>query len=269
MATTTNSAGRFSSLNFRELIQYRDLFWVLALRDLKVRYVQTSLGMLWSIMRPLATMLVFMLIFQRVAKVQTPVPYPLFTMIGLSAWTYFSAVMTSAGSSIIASQNMIKKVYFPRLIIPLSKALVSLIDFGITFIFVIGLMIYYGISPTANLWFLPLFILMNIITALAFGIWASALSVRFRDVQQLIPFLVQLGVYITPVAYPSSLITGKLRLAYELNPMASIVEGFRWCLVGGEPIKTTAFLSFGVVIIILITGLYYFRRTERVMADIV
>lgn len=262
-------SNKFRSLNIRELIHYRDLFWVLALRDLKVRYVQTSLGILWSMMRPAATLFVFMLIFQRVAKVQTPVPYPLFAMIGLSAWTYFSSVMMSAGSSIISSQNMIKKVYFPRLIIPLSKALVSLIDFGITFIFVIGLMIYFQISPTDNIWFLPFFILMNIVTALAFGIWASALSVRYRDVQQLIPFLVQLGIYITPVAYPSSLINGKLRIAYELNPMAGIVDGFRWCLIGGAPLQSPVYFSFAVVILMFVGGLYYFRHTERVMADIV
>jgi lipopolysaccharide transport system permease protein len=267
MQNNYSDSRSFRTLNVKEIFHYRDLFWVLALRDLKVRYVQTSLGLLWSMARPAATLLVFIFIFQRIANVKTAVPYPLFAIVGLSAWTYFASVITSAGSSIISSQNMIRKIYFPRLVIPLSKALVSLVDFGIALLFVIVLMIYYQIKPSYTILYLPLFLIMNIVTALAFGIWVSALSVRYRDVQQLIPFLIQLGIYLTPVAYPTTLIGG--RWLYYLNPMTGIVDGFRWCLIGGAPLGTTVYISFIIVLLIFISGLYYFRHTERVMADIV
>ncbi|NUQ82477.1 MAG: ABC transporter permease [Bacteroidetes bacterium] len=271
MPTTIIDASRNRlSLNLKELIAYRDLMFTLAYRDLRVRYAQTFLGFLWAFLQPVVTLTIFTLVFGRVARVDTgSVPYPLFALCGMTAWNYFSSVMSGAGSSIIGAQGMISKIYFPRLVIPLSKSLVSLVDFLLVFVLMIALMIWYGVSPGASIVFLPLFLALALISGLAVGIWLSALTVRFRDFQHIIPFAVQLGMYATPVAYPANLVPPDLQFWYFLNPMAGVVEGFRWSLLGGPEPGIMIFVSASVVVLLLIAGLYYFRKVESVMADIV
>lgn len=260
--------------NFKELLRYKDLFRTLAWRDFRVRYAQTTVGFLWAIIQPLVTLIILNLVFGRFAEVDTgDTPHILFTIAGLSIWTYFSFVMTNSGSSIIQSQGMIKKIYFPRLVVPLSKAVVGLIDLGITLLILTVLMIYFGVVPSVNIWAAPLFIIMGMISALAVGIWLSALTVRYRDFQHIVPFMVQLGLYITPVAYPVAEAAKKLpnwiMTVYYLNPMAGIVDGFRWSLFGGEAPSDMMFISFATVAVLLFTGLLYFRRIEDSIADYV
>lgn len=262
------------SLNLRELIEYRDLFLILAYRDLRIRYAQTFLGLLWAFIQPLATLLIFTVVFGRAVKVDTGgIAYPVFAISGLAAWTYFSFVLNQSGYSIIGAQEMVKKIYFPRLVIPLSKAVVGFVDFAVALFFLLVLMLYYGVVPSANLIFLPVFLVLTIISALAAGIWLSALTIRYRDFQHVIPFLVQFGLYATPIAYPASVITSNLpawaSYVYYLNPMAGVVEGFRWCLLGGEAPGMLSYVSFGIIALLFVTGLLYFKKVERVMADIV
>jgi lipopolysaccharide transport system permease protein len=265
--------GKFS-LNLRELIEYRDLFLILAYRDLRIRYAQTFLGLLWAFIQPLATLLIFTVVFGRAVKVDTGgIPYPVFAISGLAAWTYFSFVLNQSGYSIIGAQEMVKKIYFPRLVIPLSKALVGFVDFAVALLFLLVLMLYYQITPSANIIFLPVFLLLTILSALAAGIWLSALTIRYRDFQHVIPFLVQFGLYATPIAYSASVITDNLpswaSYIYYLNPMAGVVEGFRWCLLGGSAPHQLSYVSFTIIALLFISGLLYFKKVERVMADIV
>lgn len=257
-------------LNWKELYAYRDLFFILAYRDIKVRYAQTVLGLLWAVLQPLCTLLIFSLVFGRVMQVDTGgIPYPVFAMCGMSAWTYFAYVMNQAGNSIIGAQGMIQKIYFPRLIIPFSKAIVGFIDFAISLVLVLVLALWFGVSLSPNFVFLPFFIFMAVVSALAVGIWLSALTIRYRDFQQLVPFLVQMGLYATPIAYPSTMIAPEYQILFHLNPMAGVVEGFRWCILGGQAPHPYAYLSFGLTIIFFLTAILYFRKVERVMADIV
>lgn len=261
-------------LNLRELFHYRDLFLILAYRDLRVRYAQTLLGGLWAVIQPLATLLIFTIVFGRAVKVDTGgVPYPLFAVCGMAAWSYFAFVLNQSGNSIISSQEMIKKIYFPRLVIPLSKAMVGFVDFAIAILFIVILLIVYRFVPSAHIIFLPVFILLTIISALAVGVWLSALTIRYRDFQHVVPFLVQFGLYATPVGYPSKIVVQNLpdwaSALFYVNPMAGIVEGFRWSILGGAPPATYAYISFGMVLLLFVTGLMYFKRVEKVMADIV
>lgn len=261
-------------INFKELYAYRDLFLTLAYRDYRVRYAQTFLGFAWALIQPLTTLLIFFLVFGKVAKVDTgDIPYPLFAICGMATWSYFSFVLNQSGTSIVGAQEMIKKIYFPRLIIPLSKATVGLIDFAITCLFIIAMMIYYGFTPSINILFLPLFTIVGILAALAVGIWLSALTIRFRDFQHIIPFMVQFGLYATPIAYPVELVTHSLpkwaSILYFLNPMAGVVEGFRWSLLGTATPSVYSYISFSIIVFLFFSGLYYFKRMERVMADIV
>lgn len=259
--------------DFSEVFRYKDLFFTLAWRDFRVRYAQTTIGLLWALLQPLITLLILSLVFGTFIAVKTPVPHLLFTLAGMSVWTYFSYVMTNAGSSIISSQNMIKKIYFPRIIIPFSKALVGLIDFGITLIMLIALMLYYGIAPTANVLFAPLFLLLGILAALGAGIWLSALTVRYRDFQHVVPFIVQIGLYLTPIAYPAEYATSHLpkwaTTLYYLNPMAGIVQGFRWSLFGGEAPNEFLLITIITVVVLFISSLLFFKRIEDEMADLV
>lgn len=262
------------SLNIKELMSYKDLFFVLAYRDYRIRYAQTLLGFLWAFLQPFATLIIFVVVFGKVAKIDTgTIPYPLFAITGMSAWTYFSFVMSQSGNSIITAQGMVQKIYFPRLIIPLSKAVVGLVDFGITFLFIIILMIYYHYPPSLNIVFLPVFILLAIISSLSVGIWLSALTVRYRDFQHIVPFLVQFGLYATPTGYPAELVTKSLptwaSFIYFLNPMAGVVEGFRWSILGGTAPNYFSYISFIMIILLFISSLFYFRKIEKVMADIV
>jgi lipopolysaccharide transport system permease protein len=259
--------------DFRELYRYRDLFLTLTWRDFRVRYAQTTIGLLWAVLQPVVTLLILSLVFGRFVGVETEVPHILFTVTGMSVWTYFSYVMTNSGNSIIANQGMVKKIYFPRMIIPLSKAVVGFIDFGISLLIMVVLMIYYGIAPSSNVWLAPAFLLLGVLAALSVGIWLSALSVRFRDFQHVVPFMVQIGLYITPIAYPAEFATQQLpkwaSTLYFLNPMAGVVQGFRWAMFGGEAPGNLIFVSVLMVLFILISGLFYFKKVEDEMADYV
>jgi lipopolysaccharide transport system permease protein len=261
------------SLNLKELFAYRDLFLVLAYRDLRIRYSQTFLGVAWAIVQPLLTLLIFTLVFGRFVRVETSVPYPVFALCGMSAWTYFAFVMNQSGSSIIGAQEMIKKIYFPRLIIPLSKAVVGLVDFFMTFILLLIVILIYKVPLSSNIILLPFFVLMTIISALSVGIWFSALTIRYRDFQHITPFIVQIGLYVTPIAYPTEAVIKSLPewgiFLFYLNPMAGIVEGFRWSILGVAQPHALSYVSFCVVILLFVTGLLYFKSVERVMADIV
>jgi lipopolysaccharide transport system permease protein len=269
-----DASRRGFSLNLKELLEYRDLFLILAYRDFRVRYAQTFLGLTWAFLQPAATLLIFTVVFGRAVKVDTGgVPYPVFAITGMAAWTYFSFVLNQSGNSILGAQEMVKKIYFPRLVIPLSKAVVGFVDFLIAFAFLFVLMAVYGVMPSVNIVFLPVFILLTVVSALAVGIWLSALTIRYRDFQHVVPFLVQFGLYATPIAYPSETIIDNLprwgTVLYYLNPMAGVVEGFRWSVLGGAPPHSFVYLSFGVMALLFVTALIYFKRVERVMADIV
>ena len=259
--------------SFGELKRYKDLFLTLAWRDFRVRYAQTTIGFLWAFIQPIVTLVILSLVFGRIAKVETDIPHTLFTACGLITWTYFAYVMTNSGKSIIESQNMIKKIYFPRLIVPLSKAVVGLIDVGVTVLILIVLMIYEGIAPAGTVWLAPIFLFIGMIAALGVGIWLSALTIRFRDFQHIIPFMVQLGMFITPVAYPAEKAAEQMpewaMSIYYLNPMAGVVQGFRWSIFGGEAPGNLMYISFGMIAILFVTSLMYFKRVEDEIADFV
>lgn len=259
--------------DLKELIRYKDLFLTLTWRDLRVRYAQTTIGLLWAVIRPVFSLLIMTLIFGRFVGVETNIPHIVFTIAGLSTWSYFSAVMSSAGSSIIGAQGMVKKVYFPRLVIPLSKALVSLVDLVVSLIIMIVLMIWYGTTVESTWPLAFVFILIAAVAALAVGIWLSALTVRYRDFQHIVPFMVQIGMYLTPIAYPAELAAEHLpkwaSTIYFLNPMAGVVQGFRWSLFGGTPPGDLMYVSFGMVFLLFFTGLIYFKKVEDQMADFV
>lgn len=262
------------NLGIKELWSYKDLFLILAYRDYRVRYAQTFLGFIWAFVQPLVTLTIFTLVFGRVAKVDTMgLPYPVFAIVGMSAWTYFAFVMGQSGGSIIGSQGMIKKIYFPRLVIPLGKAFVGLIDFLIVFAFLIGILTFYGVIVSSSIFWLPLFFAMNVISALAVGLWLSALTVRYRDFQQVTPFLVQFGLYATPIAYPTELVLKSvpdwLGILFYINPMVGVVEGYRFSILGLGELNQLSYISFTLNFILFITGLLYFKKVERVMADIV
>jgi lipopolysaccharide transport system permease protein len=266
---TVIDANKKFSLNLGELVAYRELLFMLAYRDVKVRYAQTVLGVLWALIQPLTTLLIFTLVFGRVVKVDTSgVPYTLFALSGMCLWGYFSTVMSQAGNSIITSQNMVKKIYFPRLIIPLSKSIAAFIDFGITLLFLLGMMLYHQYKPSAHALWIPFFILATVFSALGIGTWLSALSIRYRDLQYVLPFAVQLGLYASPVAYPSSLVPEQYLAFYYFNPMAGMIDGMRWAMFG-SPINNGIFISFGVAVFLFISGLIYFRKIEGEIADIV
>ena len=257
-------------LNLKELYQYRDLFLVLAWRDLRVRYAQTFLGLFWAFLQPLFTLLIFVVIFGRALKVDTgDIPYSVFALAGMSAWSYFAYVLSQSGTSIIGAQEMVKKIYFPRLVIPLSKAVTGFVDYIITIIFLVVMMIIYQVPLTGKVFTFPIFFLLNVLAGLSIGIWTSALTIRYRDMQHVIPFVVQVGMYATPVAYPASLVPDKYQWLYHLNPMVGVVEGYRYALLGIEIHGEYYLLSYLIILLLFVSGLYYFRRVERVMADII
>lgn len=271
--TIINSNSKKVLPNFRELYRYKDLFYTLTWRDFRVRYAQTTIGFLWAILQPVVTLLILSLVFGRFVGVETEVPHILFTVAGTSIWSYFSYVMTNSGNSIITNQQMVKKIYFPRLIIPLSKAVVGFIDFGISLLIMAVLMIYFGITPSSNIWAAPFFMIIGIIAALGMGIWLSALSVRYRDFQHVVPFMVQIGLYITPIAYPAEFAVKQLpdwaATIYYLNPMAGVVQGFRWSIFGGEAPGNLIYVSIGIILLLFLSGIAYFSKVEDEMADYV
>ena len=259
------------ALRLGEVVAYRELLFFLVWRDLKVRYKQTILGVAWAVLQPLLTMLVFTLFFGRLARVPSDgVPYSLFAYTALVPWTFFATGLTMASNSLVGSAHLITKVYFPRLTIPLATVLAGLVDFALAFPLLFGLMWYHGVVPTANVIWLPAFIVLALATALGVGLWLSALNVEFRDVRHVVPFLTQLWMFATPIAYPSSLLPEQWRTLYALNPMVGVVEGFRWALLGtetrpGPMIVVSAIAAFAL----LVGGAFFFRRMERTFADVV
>lgn len=258
-------------LRLGQLWEYRELLYFLVWRDVKVRYKQTALGAAWAIIQPFFTMVVFSIFFGRLAGIPSDgVPYPIFAYCALLPWQLFAHALTESSNSLVGNQNLITKVYFPRLVIPLAALLAGLVDFGIAFLVLLAMMAYYGIVPTAAALTLPLLVLFAVATALAVGLWLSALNVQYRDVRYTIPFLTQFWLFVTPVAYPASLVPEPWRVLLGLNPMAGVVEGFRWALLGTGP-APGALLAVSLVVVgaLLVGGLYYFRRMERTFADVV
>jgi len=259
----------FVPLKINELWAYRELLYFLVWRDIKVRYKQTALGVLWAIIQPVMTMVVFSVFFGNLAKLSSDgIPYPIFSFAALVPWTLFSNGLTQATTSLVASSNLIKKVYFPRLIIPIATVLAGVIDFLLAFGVLLILMIYYGITPTINTLWLPVFLLLTIIAALAVSLWLSALNVEYRDIKYVIPFLTQIWLFATPIAYSSTLLSEPWRTIYGLNPMVGVVEGFRWALLGTNTQPgMMALASAGAALLLLLTGAFYFRRMEKTFAD--
>ncbi len=262
----------WASLRLGDIWHYRELLYFLVWRDVKVRYKQTIIGGAWAILQPFIAMVIFSIFFGRLLGVPSEgVPYPLFAYSAMVVWTFFSNGVTFSSNSLVVEANMIKKVYFPRMIVPLSSIFAGAVDFILAFIVLIGMMVYYGIAPSMAVFLLPLFLLLALVTAVGIGLWFSALNVMYRDVRYAIPFIVQAWLFATPIAYPSTIISSNIwKVVYGINPMAGVVEGFRWSLLGVETtIGPMIAVSSGVSIILIITGAYFFRRTERIFADVI
>lgn len=270
MLTLIQPEKGWSALNLRDLWRYRELIYFMTWRDLKVRYKQTLLGASWAILRPFLTMIVFSIFFGNLAKVPSDgIPYPIFAYTALLPWELFASALSQASRSLVQNTNMVTKVYFPRMILPISSILAGVVDFLIAFIVLIGMMIYYKITPTVNVWTLPLFILLAMITALGVGFWLAALNVLYRDINYVTPFLTQFWMFITPIAYGSSLIPENWRFLYAINPLSGVVDGFRWALLGNQQSAPgpTLIISSLIAVVVLISGMFYFRRMERQFAD--
>jgi len=260
----------WKALKLGELWTYRDLFWLLAWRDVRVRYRQTVLGVGWAVLQPLVTILVFTLIFGRLAKVPSEgAPYAAFTFAALLPWTLFSVALTRAASSLVNNAALLSKVYFPRLLLPLGSILTSLVDFGVALVLLLILLAWYRIVPGPAALLIPFLVAYTVVAAWAVGIWMAALNVRYRDVNFALPFLVQIGLFISPVVYSASLVPRPLQLVYDLNPMTLVIQGFRWGLLGSAPPDPLMLISLPVVALLLVSGVFYFRRTERFFADII
>jgi lipopolysaccharide transport system permease protein len=259
------------SLNLKELWTCRELFYFLTWRDVKVRYKQTELGIAWAIIQPFITMIIFSLFFGRLAKIPSDgIPYPIFSFTALVPWIFFANALTQASNSLVGNSNLITKVYFPRIMIPISAVLSGTFDFALSFAVLVGMLYYYHMSVTSAILFLPFFLLLALITALGTSLWFSALNVRYRDVRFVVPFIIQLWMFATPIAYPSTLIPGRWRLLYGLNPMVGVVEGFRWILTGTQTQPSPVIAASTVVALaLLIGGALYFKRVEKTFADVV
>lgn len=262
----------WSALNLRDLWVYRELIYFLTWRDIKVRYKQAALGIAWALLQPLLTMVIFSVILGNLLHVPTEkgIPYPVFSFVALLPWQLFASALQKSGVSLVGNANLLTKIYFPRLVIPLSAVAAGLVDFMISFVVLFGLMWYYHIQITWNILWLPLLILLALLTALSVGLWLSALNVQYRDVQQMIPFVIQAWFYASPVVYSAGIIpSAKWQLVYALNPMAGVIQGFRWALLGTTPPNAALAVSTAVVLVLLVSGVYFFRRMERTFADIV
>ncbi|MGA2161182.1 MAG: ABC transporter permease [Methanoregula sp.] len=257
-------------VDLHELWAYRELVTSFTLRDIKLRYKQTGLGIAWAVLQPLLTMVIFTVFFGGLAKIPSDgVPYPLFVLAALLPWTLFAEGLTRSTTSMVTNANIMTKVYFPRLIMPLSSIISPLVDFAVSFLILLAMMVYYGYAPTLNILFLPLFLLLALATSLGVGLWLSSLNVKYRDFQYTVPFLIQIWMFASPVVYASSLVPASLRVWYGLNPMAGVIEGFRWALLGTGAPSAMVLVSVGMVIVLLVSGMFYFRRMEQYYADIV
>lgn len=264
--------GRGFEQYWQDLWNYRGLFYFLAWRDILVRYKQTVIGVAWSVIRPLLTMVVFTVVFGKLAKLPSGgAPYPILVFAAMLPWQFFANSLSESSNSLINNANMLSKVYFPRLIVPTSSVIVSLVDFLISFLLLVGLMAWYRFIPNMRILTLPLFLLLALLVAMGFGLWLAALNVKYRDFRYVVPFIVQFGLYISPVGFSSSIVPAKWRLLYSLNPMVGVIDGFRWAILGGEArLYWPGFLvSVALTLLIFLWGLRYFRKTERSFADVI
>lgn len=264
-------AGRAERHYWKDLWRYRELFYFLSWRDIIVRYKQTVIGLAWSLLRPLLTMLVFTLVFSKLAKLPSGnAPYPVLVFAALLPWQFFSNALNEAGNSLVGNANMISKVYFPRLVIPVSTVIVSFVDFLISAMILVALMAWYSFMPDWRIVILPLFVLLVACAALGCGLWIAALNVKYRDFRYIVPFALQFGLYISPVGFSSAIVPEKWQLLYSLNPMVGVINGFRWSILGDSQFYWPGFLlSLGLISLLLITGILYFRKTEKTFADII
>jgi homopolymeric O-antigen transport system permease protein len=258
------------SLKLREFWDYRELLYFLVWRDVKVRYKQTMLGVSWAVIQPVVTMIIFSLFFGRLAKIPSDgLPYPLFNLAGLVPWNLFANGLSSISNSLVDSSNLIKKVYFPRLAVPVGALLSGVVDFALAFVVLLALMVYYGVRPTGNVIFLPLLILLALVTCLGTGLWLSALNVQYRDVRYVVPFMIQLWLFASPIVYPSSMLSEPWRTVYGINPMVGVIEGARWALLGTNTAPGPIIVVSSVAaLLLLISGAFYFRRMEKTFADV-
>ncbi len=265
-------AGRSEQQYWKDIWRYRELFYFLAWRDILVRYKQTAIGMAWALIRPFLTMVVFTVVFGNLAKLPSEgVPYPILVFAGMLPWQFFSTAMSECSNSLISNANLISKVYFPRLIVPTSAVIVSFVDFMISGMILLGLMAWYNYVPSWRIMTLPLFIGIAFAASIGVGLWLAALNVEYRDFRYIVPFIVQFGLYISPVGFSSSVVPEQWRLLYSLNPMVGVIDGFRWAILGGDSkIYLPGFtLSFGLVVFLLVIGIWYFRKMERTFADVI
>ncbi len=272
MAKLIIEAGRAEGQYWRDLWRYRELFYFLAWRDLLVRYKQTVVGVVWALLRPLVTMLILTTVFGKLGKMPSgDVPYALLVFCGMLPWQFFANALSESGNSLVANSNLISKVYFPRLVVPASSVITSFVDFLISAVFLIGLMTWYQFLPPANVWFLPFFVMLAFAASFGVGLWIAALMVEYRDFRIIVPFIVQFGLYVSPVGFISTVVPEQYRLLYSLNPIVGVIDGFRWCLLGGQhalywPGQAVSLLA---VIVLVVTGIMYFRRVERTFADVI
>jgi len=261
-----------SSHYWRDLWHYRELFYFLAWRDLLVRYKQTAIGIAWSVLRPFLTMVVFTVVFSKLARLPSEgIPYPVLVYAALLPWQFFANTLTDSSSALIDNQNLLTKVYFPRIIVPASSVVVALVDFAISLVILAGLMFWYGFMPDWHIILLPLFLLQALLFAFGAGLWISALNVQYRDFRYVVPFMVQFGLYISPVGFSSSIVPEQWRLLYSINPMAGVIEGFRWAITGKESLIYWPgyLLSLVLIFAVLVSGFWWFRRMERSFADVI
>lgn len=265
--------GRAERNYWRDLWRYRELFQVLAARDVAVRYKQTVIGIVWAVVRPFLTMIIFTIIFSRIAKLPSEgaAPYALMVLAGLLPWTFFSTALGDAANSLVTNSNLISKVYFPRLIIPTATIVVSFVDLMISFVILVIMMVWYQFAPTVNILALPFFVLLAFLASLGPGLWITALNVKYRDFRYVIPFLLQFGLYVSPVGFSSTAIPEQWRLLYSLNPMVGVIDGFRWCILGGNSVIYWPGLGLSLVVTVffLWLGIRQFRKTERTFADLI
>lgn len=265
-------AGRTERHYWRDLWRYRELFYFLAWRDILVRYKQTVIGIAWALIRPVLTMVIFVFVFGKLAKLPSDgIPYPILVFAALLPWQFFANAFTEAGNSLISNANMISKVYFPRLVIPVSAVIVGLVDFLISAVLLVGLMFWYGVTPDWRIMTLPLFLTLAVVAAVGAGLWIAALNVQYRDFRYIIPFVVQFGLYVSPVGFSSSIVPDQWRAAYSLNPMVGVIDGFRWAILGGTNQLYWPGLSLSLMLVLMIagSGLLYFRKMEKRFADVI